>query len=179
VQLFNAGSSLAGFTQTTLELRRSLRAKLVSPPPQLDESVLLDVPGDAVTKAALGYLHGNCGHCHNGLSHVETGILLRMKVAELSPGAEASRLGAYTTNVNAAYKGPKCNPRFYAPAGPNAPFAPERRITGGDAEHSAIWCRMASRGRGSRQMPPVGSLLPDTEGGLATVAAWIDSLPAP
>jgi cytochrome c553 len=35
--------------------------KLLSHPP----TGSLDVPGDATTKAALGYLHANCSHCHN------------------------------------------------------------------------------------------------------------------
>jgi hypothetical protein len=30
-----------------------------------DPVVLADVPGDADTRRALGYLHANCGHCHN------------------------------------------------------------------------------------------------------------------
>ena len=36
----------------------------------------LAMPGDATERAALGYLHGNCGHCHNptGEPYEQTGV---------------------------------------------------------------------------------------------------------
>src|SRR5262249_57537884 len=40
---------------------------LLSAPPAA--AVDFTVPGDATARAALGYLHANCGHCHNPLAY--------------------------------------------------------------------------------------------------------------
>ena len=49
-----------------------------------------------------------------------------------------------------------------------------RIIAPGDAAHSAIVPRMALRG--PRQMPPVGSRIPDPEG-IRLLVDWIEALP--
>ena len=45
------------------------------------------VPGNAVTSAALGYLHANCGHCHNpgGTARPDTDMDLRLAVSDAQP----------------------------------------------------------------------------------------------
>ena len=45
----------------SLTLDELMARNLLSHPPEFTPTV----PGDAVERAALGYLHANCGHCHN------------------------------------------------------------------------------------------------------------------
>ncbi|NVL73435.1 hypothetical protein HWN77_28170, partial [Escherichia coli] len=57
--------------------------KLSDPPP-----AGIDVPGTGVVKDALGYLHANCGHCHNDESvrlDKQTKMRLRLLVAQKTP----------------------------------------------------------------------------------------------
>src|SRR5258708_36970388 len=50
-------------------------------------------PGDPVTAGALGYLHANCGHCHNPLGAASyVGMTLRLSVADLPPEATGTWL---------------------------------------------------------------------------------------
>jgi hypothetical protein len=117
-----------------------------------------DPPGDAVAQAALGYLHGNCGGCHN-----DTGVHVSLFMRLLVEQTTVESTWTYTTGVN-VFTG---NPAF-----------PMDRITPGDPAHSAIIARMQrnpSIGE-SQQMPPVDREVPHTEG-IATVSAWIQSLP--
>jgi hypothetical protein len=50
-------------------------------------------PGDPVTAGALGYLHANCGHCHNPLGAASyVGMTLRLSAADLAPEATGTWL---------------------------------------------------------------------------------------
>ena len=51
------------------------------------------------------------------------------------------------------------------------------RIDPQSAESSAIYLRMSDRNK--FPMPPLATKFADTEGGVAAVTAWIDSLPKP
>lgn len=61
------------------------------------------LPGGAVEKAAFGYLHANCGHCHNPTSSVtgNTPIDLRLVTTKLATVAGVPAY-ATTVDVNAA-----------------------------------------------------------------------------
>lgn len=125
----------------------------------------LAVPGDAVERAALGYLHGNCGGCHHPESDTldTTDVILRLAPDELGSVEETA---LYTTSVGVP--GRLQLPDVTALIEPGAP------------EASAIWVRMNTRGS-KQEMPPVGSELVDAAG-LGAVAAWIEALaqePAP
>jgi len=124
-----------------------------APPP-------IAIPGDATERAALGYLHANCGHCHNGTAdrvpHVDLNLALSVDTADV----RASE--AWLTTVDQ----------------PNTLFNDQHvsgRIVPGDPDASALWVRMQARGS-LAQMPPIGSEIADSAG-LATVRAWIESLP--
>ncbi len=56
---------------------------LLSDPPATG----FEVPGTGVVKEALGYLHGNCGHCHNDYHHLADmrTMRLRVNVDEFTP----------------------------------------------------------------------------------------------
>ncbi|WP_437283597.1 PQQ-dependent sugar dehydrogenase [Sorangium sp. So ce375] len=115
-------------------------------------------PGDAQAAAALGYLHANCGNCHNS-----TGVAtLRTRLLAANTTVEST--DTYMTGVGVT-------PSFWEPG-------VLHRITPGDPESSAVVRRMAHRGSRT-QMPPIASETVDAAG-LAAVRAWIEGLgPSP
>jgi hypothetical protein len=116
------------------------------------------VPGEGDTRAALGYLHGNCGHCHNDdypLARFRT-MRLNMPygiaVPEDAPvyrtamGAMANHdIGDTTTII--------------------VPSEPDR---------SQLYVRMGLRDM--NQMPPLGTEIAD-ESARAAIRSWIAGLP--
>jgi hypothetical protein len=126
------------------------------------------VPGNDLAKAALGYLHANCGLCHNNLS--KPGIILGaemwMHTDHLATVADTS---TYTTMVNQDTKGGISNLG--------------KRIVPGNPAKSAVVEVMSVRemlspeGGESRQMPPLATKLVDTTG-VNAVKAWITDLGA-
>jgi hypothetical protein len=117
-------------------------------------------PGDAVTAAALGYLHANCGHCHSdtGIARPDTNQILRLFVGETV--ASSSRMVQSIVGVPMD--------RFRDPAA-------TLRIAPGDPAASGIYVRMLARGS-TRQMPPIATEHVD-EAGAEAVRAWILALP--
>ncbi len=124
-------------------------------------------PGTAVEKAALGYLHANCGNCHNDTND---GILVPAFNARLSVSdADVTKTGAYATMVNqktTLFLGFGCN----------------YRIAGQSVADSCAHLRMSQRGTdampNTKQMPPFASEVVDMTG-LMALDAWIATLPAP
>jgi hypothetical protein len=109
---------------------------------------------------ALGYLHANCGHCHNenGSARPDTDMMLRLDLASTTPEASP----AYQTTIGVATQ------YFRDPLRP-------LRVTAGDPDASAVLFRMMQRGD-NRQMPPIATEHTD-EAGLAAVRDWIAHLP--
>jgi hypothetical protein len=124
-----------------------------------------ELPGDAVTRAALGYLHANCGSCHNpsSVEYRSVDLELWLSVSALRSVAETP---AHRTAVGVARQG----------LGAGSPL-PELRIAPGDPTRSALYHRMASRDP-NVQMPPVGTKQVDTTA-LDAVGAWIAALVPP
>lgn len=111
-----------------------------------------------VEKAALGYLHGNCGHCHNTAGPLaKLGLNLHQRA--INPG-------------RAALRGAIGQPLVSPPPGLHPETA--LRIAPGDPQRSAIPQRMASRWP-VLQMPPLGTAITDTDG-LALINRWIEEL---
>jgi hypothetical protein len=112
-------------------------------------------------RAALGYLHGNCGNCHNDEGPL---AVLDMTLAQRvgQPASAASVLGSIV-GVESQF-----HPRG-APAG-----AP--RIAPGHEATSVIALRMTSRDPLQR-MPPLGTNAIDAEA-MRLIGRWIESLPA-
>jgi hypothetical protein len=114
---------------------------------------------DPATTAALGYLHANCGHCHNqnGTSWPDTQMVLRSVVADA--GIDAS----------AVYRSIVSVPLQYWRGG-----AITVRVAPGQPDASAIVARMSARGNDD-QMPPLATELVDSTG-LDTIRQWISGL---
>jgi hypothetical protein len=124
------------------------------------------VPGDDQARAALGYLHANCGHCHGGPNPRAAFTLW-------------SIVGAATVADAPAFKSGACVCLTRWGGRKNAASEPYTlRIASGHAAQSAVIGRMNVRAMGE-QMPPLGSELVD-DAAVAAVSAWIDGLdPAP
>lgn len=114
-------------------------------------------PGDDAAARALGYLHANCGHCHNtnGLAWPDTGMDLRLRVAEDTLETTA----IYRSTVDIEMTDTKLR---------------KQRIVTGDPNASGVYHRMSQRGP-KTQMPPIATEQVDEEG-LASVEAFILSL---
>ena len=123
-------------------------------------SAEVSLPGDATAQAALGYLHVNCGTCHNpsadGVSQVDLNLWLDLGIANVNDTA------AYKTAVGVANQ-------LFNVAGVTA------RIEPGKPEQSSLVLRMEERGNNA-QMPPLASEKSDPVG-LKALRDWIESLP--
>jgi hypothetical protein len=130
---------------------------LSDPPPP---GVSYPVPGDPDTAAALGCLHGNCGHCHNksGTSWPDTQVVMRLRVAERSaPDTEA--LQSLVGKALQYWRNPTI----------------KLRVAAGDPDNSAILARMKARGTRD-QMPPLATRHVDPAG-IELLTRWITALP--
>lgn len=132
--------------------------QLADPKPELFSAPPLryDIPGTSEAKAALGYLHGNCGHCHNPLSSTRrlTPMNLRLSLNDREAGAttiERETFGVALYSFTASDL--------------------SQRVVPGAPEQSGLVARMQRRGDDSA-MPPLGTKHAD-EVGLARVRAWI------
>jgi hypothetical protein len=116
----------------------------------VSDSVAL--PGNEVTQSALGYLHANCGHCHNSAAParpcLDPGVPdFWLRIDGL---ASVESTSTYTSAVDGA-------------------------ITPGDPDGSSVIRRMSRRSIPGR-MPPLGSRVVDHQS-IETLRTWISSLP--
>lgn len=122
-----------------------------------------DVPGDASVSFALGYLHANCGNCHNDSPlAVEFIRTFDLRVSVTATSAEAT--GTYRTAVGSLVE------KFVYPG-------VTHRILPGQPDASCVSFRMGRRG-GTIQMPPIATKVVHPEG-LTAVSDWITNLMPP
>lgn len=116
-------------------------------------------------RSALGYLHANCGHCHN-----DAGPLAAMDMAMLQSASHPVR-SARRTWESLYGQGS----RFRSERGDRGETAaPQQRIAPGRVDDSTVLVRMASPHVMSR-MPPIGVSVVDVAG-LQLIRQWILSL---
>ncbi len=109
-------------------------------------------------RAALGYLSGNCGGCHNTTDPLSSvGMFLKRSVG-LPPGGTVKELESVVGHVSKY-----CVPGLDAVS--------SYRICAGHPEQSALVYRMSTRDP-YRQMPPLGSKIVDTQA-VALITTWI------
>lgn len=143
------------------ELRALVERGLVRGLPQR----LLDAPvriaaRSAIEDAALGYLHGNCSHCHHpNPGRVPVQLDLMQRAAD--PARSAAEVLRSLTESPSRWQ-----PRDETP---NA-----RAVVPGDAPSSVLLQRMRARD-GRTQMPPLGTDHPDRDA-LELIARWIHDL---
>lgn len=133
-------------------LVRNLRQALIEKPPRI-------VARTPTERAALGYLHGNCGHCHGSSesdASVPVDALLAQRTDESAGAATVLR-----SLIGVAS-------RFRAPGTQHV----TQLIAPGDAAASVLPMRMRSRDPRT-QMPPLGTSTPDTEA-MALIERWIN-----
>jgi hypothetical protein len=116
-------------------------------------------PSDELAAAALGYLHANCGHCHNpwAAPWASTHMLLRLDVENVT----AEESGVFQSIVGQSLD------HFEA-----ADF--DLRVVPGEPEHSAIVARMEAR-KSRMQMPPLATEEADSSG-IESVSRWVANL---
>ena len=118
------------------------------------------VPGNPTARAALGYLHGNCAHCHNSSPNAVK-FTRPYSLKLLTTATSVAQTDAFLTAVGVA---------------PEKPAQPgiTHRITAGDPTSSGVAYRMSVRGS-TDAMPALGTEVVDADG-LARVTAWISDL---
>ncbi len=157
-QLLGVSALQLDHASAGVELRGLVAEGRLSVPPALP----IDVPGSPNGRAALGYLHANCGNCHNPRSSVFATVSMQLWLGVGSLGTVAETT-TYRTTVGV----------MLDTSLPLTPF-PSARISPGDPEDSALWRVMGERGN-EAQMPPLGTELVDPAG-RAGVEAWITGL---
>jgi hypothetical protein len=129
-------------------LLRGLPRSLVTTPPRIAAPT-------PTARAALGYLHANCGTCHNG-----DGPLASLGLALAQEVGRADAAEALLDTVTRPSQ-------FRIPGQPG----PTYRVVPGAPELSALPFRMRARDPFS-QMPPLGTAVVD-EVGVALIERWI------
>jgi hypothetical protein len=119
-----------------------------------------DIPGDDKARAALGYLHANCGHCHNPNWEffALTNQVLRLTTDSLDTVEHTNTYRTTYFQHTTSFK--------------DVPW----RLDPATSDQSCIYVRPTNRGNAA-QMPPIATKHVD-DTGVATIKAWIDSLPA-
>jgi hypothetical protein len=119
------------------------------------------VPGSGVVQDALGYLHGNCGQCHNDTSFLAKlrTLRLRLRVADTTPESTPT----YTTAIDALMS-------HTWPGGPTVAVSP------GNPAASQLLFRMQTDTTTGYRMPPVATKIVD-DAGVSTITSWIVGLP--
>lgn len=125
-----------------------LPSSLLDKPPRIEAST-------ATERATLGYLHGNCGHCHNTQGPLRNiGLFLRQN-------SGTNDHAAIETTVDHPVKKPA----------PGQSIDAVNRVEPGHPERSALMQRVASR-YPALQMPPLGTELVDDEA-VTLLHRWI------
>lgn len=132
---------------------------LTAPPPRGED---YPAPGNSVQAEALGYLHANCGHCHNPNGEAWQFVKqdLRLRISERDPAQTQTALTTINKKTQAIF-------------GTQATY----RVVPKDPAQSDVYLRMNKRDTGwfPPNMPPLGTEHVDPEG-TAAVKAWIDGL---
>jgi hypothetical protein len=132
---------------------RGLPREMLERPPRIPAATPLE-------RAALGYLHGNCAHCHNT---TDSRVPLQLTLAQRAGDAEVALAEVLRSTVEA--------PSRYQP--PDSDGNPTVVVPGKPAS-SVLAIRMQSRHK-QVQMPPLGTTVHDAEG-LALIHRWISSI---
>jgi len=133
------------------------RGLIVNLPPSLTDTPPRIAARSPVERASLGYLHGNCAHCHNDSgAGAPVDLILAQSVAPEAAGAERVLRSMIGTGSRFRAHGTSSDTSLIAPGRPDA---------------SVLIARVSSRNPRT-QMPPLGTRLQDNEA-LALLERWI------
>lgn len=126
----------------------------------------LTLPGTDIERAFFGYLHANCGHCHNprGTANAQTGLDMWLKVADLAGPVTEFSVYKSLYDVDIVWED-------------GAPSGSPRRVAPGSLEESAVYRRFVDKGE-AYAMPPLATDELD-EAGRQAMEAFIESLESP
>jgi hypothetical protein len=137
------------------------RGLLVNLPKSLSDTPPRIAAASETERAALGYMHGNCGHCHNEQGSLRNvGLFLRHVFGSAAQPAIASTSG-HPVKKQAPGQSPDA----------------ALRIEPGHPDRSALMQRVASR-YAALQMPPLGTELVDAEA-VSLLYRWIAEMDKP
>lgn len=138
---------------------RSLAAqrRIVNLPPELLAAPPRIAARSAVERAALGYLHANCGHCHNASGALDG---LELTLAQRAAGSSDSAAATLRSLFGHSS-------RFV----PNGGSAAQRVAAGGDTAHGTLLLRLKATDAATR-MPPLGVRQVDAAG-VALIELWL------
>jgi hypothetical protein len=147
---------------------------LLTAPPE----TTFPVPGAGIERAAIGYLHANCGHCHAPDPNLTCNVISQgMHARVYSTDASVEDTEIYRDAVDQPLR------YWVGPMQGNHTGDITQRIVSGNAAESAVFYRMSVREWGQvapdnehQQMPYFATNEVDDEG-LAAVELWINSLP--
>lgn len=145
-------------------LQRLIDEDRLTAPPTLP----ITLPGTEEQQAALGYMHSNCGSCHNPYARQGTfNMQFWLEIAKLASVEETTTYLSTVMQENAAPDPPENQPLY--------------RVLPQDPEQSSVYWRMVqtptfpAAPMGGIHMPLIGTEITDDEG-VAMVEAWINSL---
>ena len=118
------------------------------------------VPGNDTERAALGYLHANCGNCHQPRSFVSNMVDMELWL----PTTELSDVANTPTLLTTL--GVQASQTYFPGAGSGGEASFDTRIVPGDPDSSIVYLRMLTRETGLA-MPPVGTEMVDEPGAIA------------
>lgn len=127
------------------------------------------IPGTDSERAALGYLHANCGNCHQPRSFVANMVDMYLWLP-----TDALTDIANTPTVLTSVGQRAAQTYFPGGDGAGGEASFDTRIVAGDPDSSIMYLRMTTRETGLA-MPPVGSEMID-EDGAEIVRQWISEL---
>jgi hypothetical protein len=153
------GAGATGVTRETLATSNVLSAPVSG-----------QIPGTEVERAALAYLHTNCGvSCHNDTAEAIgrlSGLWLRLDADRLG---SVRQTDAVTTGIN---RTPSPNVELVGLTPPAGGFYDFRPL---DSGRSLAVAKMNVRGAGATSMPPIGTNQVDSAG-LTAVVAWVNQM---
>ena len=132
---------------------RNLPQRLLDNPPRI-------AAASPTERAALGYLHANCGHCHGKPDDAGASAPVALLLAQYTNDPDSA--GAVLRSLVGA------SSRFRPAAAQRAAII----VVPGASHSSVLPLRMRSRDP-RVQMPPLGTDVPDSEA-LALIERWID-----
>jgi hypothetical protein len=143
---------------TRMGLLHGLPGELLETPPRI-------AARSPVERAALGYLHGNCGHCHGG-DELDASVPVALRLAQDASGRIA---------LPSVMRSLLASPGRYRPAH----AAQDQPVVQPGAPGSSVLLQRVQSRDPRTQMPPLGTAIADAEG-LALIRSWIESLsPSP